>query len=120
GACVPAAPCAVRRHPTLWIEGGLSYTLQARDPGVHVRFLRWLPAREVAGRPDTKLGTAEVSSSREENGLAKPIFFFRVSFFRGLAMVATPGGELAGMIEPVLGSMGYELVDIEFGGAGLL
>jgi len=79
-----------------------------------------LPAREVAGRPDTKLGTAEVSSSREENGLAKPIFFFRVSFFRGLAMVATPGGELAGMIEPVLGSMGYELVDIEFGGAGLL
>ena len=35
-------------------------------------------------------------------------------------MVATPGGELAGMVEPVLGSMGYELVDIEFGGGGLL
>jgi ribosome maturation factor RimP len=35
-------------------------------------------------------------------------------------MVAAPGGELAGMVEPVLGSMGYELVDIEFGGGGLL
>jgi ribosome maturation factor RimP len=35
-------------------------------------------------------------------------------------MVAMPGGELAGMIEPVLGSMGYELVDIEFGAGGLL
>jgi ribosome maturation factor RimP len=33
---------------------------------------------------------------------------------------ATPGGELAMMIEPVLGSMGYELVDIEFGSGGLL
>jgi ribosome maturation factor RimP len=33
---------------------------------------------------------------------------------------ATPGGELAVMIEPVLGSMGYELVDIEFGSGGLL
>src|SRR5690606_29917431 len=30
------------------------------------------------------------------------------------------GGDLAGMIEPVLGSMGYELVDVEFGGGGLL
>jgi ribosome maturation factor RimP len=35
-------------------------------------------------------------------------------------MVATPGGDLAVMIEPVLGSMGYELVDIEFGAGGLL
>ena len=35
-------------------------------------------------------------------------------------MVATPGGELAVMVEPVLGSMGYELVDIEFGTGGLL
>lgn len=35
-------------------------------------------------------------------------------------MVATPGGDLALMIEPVLGSMGYELVDIEFGSGGLL
>jgi ribosome maturation factor RimP len=34
--------------------------------------------------------------------------------------VATPGGELAEMIEPVLGSMGYELVDVEFGSGGLL
>ena len=33
---------------------------------------------------------------------------------------AMPGGELAMMIEPVLGSMGYELVDIEFGSGGLL
>jgi len=33
---------------------------------------------------------------------------------------ATPSGELAIMIEPVLGSMGYELVDIEFGSGGLL
>lgn len=33
---------------------------------------------------------------------------------------ASPGGELAVMIEPVLGSMGYELVDIEFGSGGLL
>lgn len=33
---------------------------------------------------------------------------------------ATPGGDLAMMIEPVLGSMGYELVDIEFGSGGLL
>jgi len=33
---------------------------------------------------------------------------------------ATPGGELAMMIEPVLGSMGYELVDVEFGSGGLL
>jgi ribosome maturation factor RimP len=32
----------------------------------------------------------------------------------------TPGGEVAVMIEPVLGSMGYELVDVEFGSAGLL
>jgi ribosome maturation factor RimP len=35
-------------------------------------------------------------------------------------MVGTPAGDLAGMIEPVLGSMGYELVDIEFGAGGLL
>lgn len=35
-------------------------------------------------------------------------------------MVATPGGELALMIEPVIGSMGYELVDVEFGAGGLL
>ena len=35
-------------------------------------------------------------------------------------MVVTPGGELAVMIEPVLGSMGYELVDVEFGSGGLL
>jgi ribosome maturation factor RimP len=33
---------------------------------------------------------------------------------------ATPGGELAVMIEPVLESMGYELVDVEFGSGGLL
>ena len=33
---------------------------------------------------------------------------------------ATPGGELAAMIEPVLDSMGYELVDVEFGAGGLL
>jgi len=32
----------------------------------------------------------------------------------------TPSGELAVMIEPVLGSMGYELVDVEFGAGGLL
>jgi ribosome maturation factor RimP len=32
----------------------------------------------------------------------------------------TPGGELAVMIEPVLDSMGYELVDVEFGAGGLL
>jgi ribosome maturation factor RimP len=33
---------------------------------------------------------------------------------------ATPGGELAKMIEPVVSSMGYELVDIEYGSGGLL
>jgi ribosome maturation factor RimP len=32
----------------------------------------------------------------------------------------TPGGELAVMIEPVLDSMGYELVDVEYGAGGLL
>lgn len=72
----------------------------------------------------TRLGerkyAAEAKAFYRRNGLAKPIFFFRVSFFRGLAMVAAPGGDLAGMIEPVLGSMGYELVDVEFGGGGLL
>lgn len=31
-----------------------------------------------------------------------------------------PSGELALMIEPVLDSMGYELVDVEFGAGGLL
>jgi ribosome maturation factor RimP len=72
------------------------------------------------GEAGQQARNGEISSSKEENGLAKPIFFFRVSFFRGLAMVAAPGGELAGMVEPVLGSMGYELVDIEFGGGGLL
>ena len=33
---------------------------------------------------------------------------------------STPGSELAVMIEPVLDSMGYELVDVEFGAGGLL
>jgi ribosome maturation factor RimP len=33
---------------------------------------------------------------------------------------ASPGNELAVMIEPVLDSMGYELVDLEFGAGGLL
>jgi ribosome maturation factor RimP len=32
----------------------------------------------------------------------------------------TPSGELAGMVEPVLDSMGYELVDVEYGTGGLL
>ena len=31
-----------------------------------------------------------------------------------------PSGELAGMVEPVLDSMGYELVDVEYGAGGLL